>query len=351
MSTTRIFDGHNDTILSLRGTGRSFFEESAEGHVDLPRAKTGGLIGGFFAVFVRDPEVEPVDTADPTASSYGDPSNMPPQMTQPYAERYAMESLSQLSQLERESDGQIGIVRTSDDLRRNLDDGRFSIEIHFEGAEPIDPELSVLEAYYLAGLRSLGIVWSRSNAFAHGVPFQFPGSPDTGPGLTDAGKALVDACNELGIVIDLSHLNEKGFWDVAERSAHPLVATHSGVHAISPSTRNLTDRQIDAIKDSDGIVGVNFHVGFLHPEGNGAASATSVKGIADHLDYLVDKLGDTRVGLGSDFDGATMPGDLHDAAGLPRLVAELESRGYTQEQLDRIGYGNWLRIFDATWKN
>ena len=109
MSITSIFDGHNDTILSLRGTGRSFFEESAEGHVDLPRAKRGGMVGGFFAVFVRDPKVDAIDTADPTASPYGDPNNMPDQMSQSYAERYALESLSQLAALERESGGEVGI--------------------------------------------------------------------------------------------------------------------------------------------------------------------------------------------------------------------------------------------------
>jgi membrane dipeptidase len=351
MPQTQIFDGHNDTILSLLNTGRSFYELSEEGHVDLPRAKSGGLAGGFFAVWVPDPGIDPLADGDATKSPYANEDSRPEQMSQPYAERFALEALGQLHKLERESNGTIGIVRTADELRDNLAQDRFSIELHFEGAEPIDPELKTLEGYYLAGMRSLGLVWSRSNAFAHGVPFQFPGSPDTGPGLTDPGKALVRACNELGIIIDNSHLNEAGFWDVARISQHPLVATHSGAHALSPSTRNLTDKQLDAIRDSDGLVGVNFHVGFLHPEGNGDAEATSVAGIADHLDYLMAKLGDTRVALGSDFDGATMPADLADSAGLPLLVNELQSRGYDQPTLDQIGTKNWLRIFDQTWAN
>src|SRR5207249_3433650 len=100
-----------------------------------------------------------------------------------------------------------------------------------------------------------------------GVPFKMPGSPDTGPGLTAAGRELVRACNELGIAIDLSHLNERGFWDVAGLSTAPLVASHSNAHAICPTTRNLLDTQLDAIRDSGGIVGVNFAVQFLHPEG------------------------------------------------------------------------------------
>jgi membrane dipeptidase len=268
-----------------------------------------------------------------------------------HAQHYALESLASVARIERECDGDLAIVRTADDIRRNLDDGIFSVEIHLEGAEPVDPELATLEAFYLAGVRSIGLVWSRANAFAHGVPFQFPGSPDTGPGLTDAGMALVAACNELGILIDLSHLNEAGFWDIARLSKYPLVATHSGVHALCPSTRNLTDKQLDAIRDSEGIVGVNYHVGFLHPEGNSDAAATTVAAIADHADYLCERIGPDKVALGSDFDGATMPGDLKDVAGLPKLIAELAGRGYDPATLQMIGIENWLRIFDRTWRN
>ncbi len=212
----------------------------------------------------------------------------------------------------------------------------------------IDENLHALETFHAAGMRSLGIVWSRSNIFAHGVPFQYPHSPDTGPGLTDVGKELVDGCNELGIMIDLSHLNEKGFWDVAERSTAPLVATHSNAHALCPSTRNLTDKQLDAIADSDGIVGLNFNCAFLRPDG-ARDSNTPLAILADHLDYLVDKLGIERVALGSDFDGAQMPNDLSDYSKLPNLVAVLRNRGYDDDALRKIGYRNWLRVLEATW--
>ena len=120
--------------------------------------------------------------------------------------------------------------------------------LHIEGAEAIDANFELLDVLYAAGLRSLGPVWSRPNAFGHGVPFRCPSSPDTGPGLTDLGKALIGACNRLRILIDLSHLNERGFWDVAAISNAPLVATHSNAHAISPHSRNLTDRQLAAIR-------------------------------------------------------------------------------------------------------
>ncbi|MEA2583257.1 MAG: rane dipeptidase, partial [Thermomicrobiales bacterium] len=118
---------------------------------------------------------------------------------------------------------------------------------------------------------------------------------------------------------------------------------------LCPSTRNLTDKQLDAIRDSEGIVGVNFHVGFLRPDGKELPAETTVAAIADHVDYLANRLGIDKVALGSDFDGATMPGDLRDVAGLPLLIAELRTRGYDDDALCKIGYENWLRIFERTW--
>jgi membrane dipeptidase len=153
----------------------------------------------------------------------------------------------------------------------------------------------------------------------------------------------------MGIMIDLSHLNEKGFWDVAELSNAPLVATHSGVHALSPTPRNLTDAQLDAIAQSGGVAGVNFHTGFLRADGR-ADQETSLAEIVNHVDYMVARMGIDHVALGSDFDGATMPQDLKDAAGLPKLVEALQDRGYTGEDLAKIAHGNWVRVLRQTWK-
>ncbi len=369
-----LFDGHNDTLLSLEATGRSFWERGDQGHIDLPRAREGGLAGGFFAVFVRDPGMEleappepadaKLDTAgeeapegegqtaapDPASISdrYRDPANMPPPMSLEYAQRHAMATVASLFRLEAASGGRARIVRSAAELRRCIDDGVFAMELHFEGAEPIDPEFDALEVFHQAGLRSLGLTWSRPNRFAHGAPFAFPSSPDVGPGLTEAGKALVRECNRLRIMLDLSHLNEQGFWDVAALTDAPLVATHSNAHALVPSARNLTDKQLDAIRDSDGMVGVNFHVGFLRPDGARDAD-TPLDVIADHVDYLVERLGPDRVGFGSDFDGATMPAALGDAAGLPHLLDTLRGRGYDDATLGRIACDNWLRVLEQTW--
>jgi membrane dipeptidase len=206
----------------------------------------------------------------------------------------------------------------------------------------------VLEDLYGTGLRSLGLVWSRPNAYGHGVPFRFPASPDTGPGLTDAGRELIRECNRLGVMIDLSHLNERGFWDVARISEAPLVATHSNAHALCPSTRNLTDRQLDAIRESGGVVGVNFAVAFLRKDGK-AEEETPIETVVRHVDYLVEHLGMEGLGFGSDFDGAKVPREIGDATGLPKLLAGLRERGYGEDALKKLAHENWLRVLRETW--
>jgi membrane dipeptidase len=266
-----------------------------------------------------------------------------------WAYNHAIDQLLGIYKIVGESDGEVAIVRSTNDIRYNMGSDVFSIEIHMEGADAIDDDLDSLEWLYMAGLRSLGIVWSRPNNFGSGVPIKRTGSPDIGPGLTDAGKALVRACNELGILIDVSHLNEAGFWDVVQTSTKPVVASHSNANALAPAVRNLTDKQLDAVRDSEGMVGINYHCGFLRKDGFSNPQETSLSLIADHLIYIADRIGIDKVALGSDFDGAAMPGDLKDAAGLPRLMDELRERGLDDDALRKVGFENWLRVFDATW--
>ncbi|MDQ7027306.1 MAG: dipeptidase [Anaerolineae bacterium] len=353
MTKYPVFDGHNDTVLNLlrpdRGQGRTFFERSDIGHIDLPRAKEGGFAGGFFAMFVPNPPEE-YDIMKLMREKNPDNIPLPPPLKLPFAQQQAFAMLRILFDIEKESDGQVTITRTVDELVTAIDNDILAMILHFEGAEPIDTNLDALEVFYQAGLRSIGLVWSRPNDFACGVPFKFNTTPDTGDGLTDAGKALVKACNELGIMLDLSHLNEKGFWDVAKYSDAPLVATHSNVHALCPTPRNLTDKQLDAVKESDGIVGLNFACGFLREDGKHDAN-TPIATMVKHIDYLVERIGIDRVALGSDFDGATIPSEIKDVAGLPKLIDALKSAGYGDEALQKITHQNWLRVLGKTWKD
>jgi membrane dipeptidase len=348
-----IFDGHNDVLLTLyerdRGEGVTFFDRSEKGHLDLPRARAGGFGGGFFAVYVpADPSESKPDRTDlPSTGLFEMP--LPPPLGPAYAQRTAIAMAALLFRAEAASNGQIKVVRTADELAACLRDGVLATILHFEGAEAIDPQLNALEVFYQAGLRSLGLVWSRPTAFGHGVPFAFPHSPDTGPGLTDAGKQLVRACNRLGIMIDLSHLNEQGFWDVAKLNDAPLVATHSNAHALCASSRNLTDKQLDAIKESDGMVGLNFAVCFLREDGANDAD-TPIDVMVRQIDYLAERVGIDRVGFGSDFDGAKIPRELGDVAGMPKLIAALRAHGFDDAALRKIAHENWLRVLRKTWR-
>ncbi len=336
-------------VLYKQGSEEGFFGHGTQGAIDLPRTQVGGVAGAFFAVFVPNPRSAESCCAPASSEDAWYERSIMPSIGFEYAQHVALSQAARLFRLAIESQGQVRVTRTIAELELCLRENALAAILHFEGAEAIDPQLDVLEAFYLAGLRSLGLVWSRPNAFGYGVPLAFGHTPDTGPGLTDAGKALVRACNDLGIMLDLSHLNEQGFWDVATISHAPLVATHSNAYAVSNSARNLTDRQLDAIKASDGLVGINFSTYDLRDDGQGELDA-SIELIARHLDYLVDRIGIERVALGTDYDGATMPTALSDVTRLPDLFALLATHGYDDHALQKIASENWLRVLRQIWR-
>lgn len=331
-----VFDGHNDTLLVLlEHPDRDFGARLDAGHVDVVRAREGGLVGGLFAMFT--PGRDPVGGAP--APQPGDRAPFGP-VGGDVALRTTLKMFALLRRLE--AAGHLRVCTSADEVEAAVADRVLAAVPHVEGAEAI-VDLDVLEALHALGLRSLGLVWSRPNAFASGVPFAFPGSPDVGTGLTAAGRALVAACDRLRIVLDVSHLNAAGFWEVLERSERPVVASHSNAHALSASPRNLTDDQLAALAERDGLVGLNFAVGFLREDGKGDA-ATPLATMVRHLDHLVERMGEDRVALGSDFDGATMPAELADASGLPRLLAALRAHGWDDALIDKVAYRNWLAL-------
>lgn len=349
-----IFDGHNDALQSLYlpkdGKPRPFFERTDQGHTDVPRMREGGYGGGLFAVFVpsgKPDEGFPGADRETGKAAYELPLPAAIELTR--AQSVTIKGIASLWRLEAASRGQIKVIRTADELTQALQNQVIALVLHFEGAEAIDPDLDALHVFYQAGLRSLGLAWSRPNVFAHGVPFRFPHSPDTGPGLSEAGRELVKTCNRLGIMVDLAHITENGFWDTAAITAAPLVVTHAGVHALCPSTRNLTDRQLDAVGETGGVVGINFHVGFLREDGLLRAD-TPLATIVRHIDYVARRIGIEHVALGSDFDGAIMPKALGDAAGMPKLIQCLRDAGYDRDALRKVTHENWVRVLGKTWR-
>ena len=343
-----VFDGHNDLLSKIfneGGTTRvaSFFE-GREGAIDLKKAEVGGFGGGFFAVYVPSKFDLEFSYQEMEKASYSLPLPEPIEWSEAVA--VVASQVTILRELERL--GGLTICRSVSDIRSAFEEEKIAAIFHIEGAEAIDPDLHMLEVLHSAGLRSIGPVWSRPTIFGEGVPFSFPSTPDIGSGLTELGIALVKRCNELNIMIDLSHLNEAGFWDVARHSNAPLVATHSNVHSITQHSRNLTDKQLRAIADSDGLVGLNFAAAFLREDGKMLADVP-LSQVLKHLDYLLEILGEDRVGLGSDYDGAIMPEELNDLSNLPNLIFAMESHGYDEILIKKLCHENWLRVLQKTW--
>lgn len=344
-----VFDGHNDFLQRMVAAGpqrdRLWLQGDGTGHMDLPRLRAGGFVGGFFAIWTPSPETDEDSLAAMLKANPPFALPLPDEVSAAEALPHALAQAGALMAMERS--GALTICKTAAQIRETIAAGRIAAILHIEGAEPI-ADLDMLHVWHAMGLRSLGPVWSRPTAYGHGVPFAFPASPDTGPGLTPLGKDLVVECNRLRIMLDLSHLNEKGVDDVAALSNAPLVASHSCAHAVAPSSRNLTDRQLRVIAESKGLVGLNYAVGFLHPEGR-REPMHGFEVMLRHLDHLLALLGEDGVALGSDFDGAQMPEDLADASMLQGLIGAMQAHGYGQELSEKIAWRNWISVLERTW--
>lgn len=317
-----IIDGHQDFITAIPRQQRDFLAESERGHVDLPRARRGCLGGAFVSIFLTDAQAEINATG------------------------HAIKEIDDYLRICDRSEGTVRVVRTPAELDAALAVGAFAGIIHFEGADPISYSLKELRVFYEAGLRSLGVTWSRPTIFGHGVMFR---DPQPAAGLTDAGFALVRECNRLGILLDVSHLNPPGFWDLVRATDRPFVATHSSVKAIAPHVRNLDDDQIRAIAERDGTIGINFANAFLRPD-MGREDDTPLELVISHFEHVINLVGDRHVSFGSDYDGTGVPSVLPDVAHLPVLLRAFKQRGWSDDRLERVCNGNFRRVLAAVWR-
>jgi membrane dipeptidase len=334
-----VVDGHTDAVLRCHGSARSFLERSEDGHLDLPRAREGGLDVVTLATFVPNSAGGSLESTPPDEPA--------PELDPVVARRETYEQLALPRRWAHESEA-FRIVERVADLDACLDGDALGGVLHLEGAGAVEPDCSNLDLLYAAGVRSIGPVWSRPNAFGHGVPLIHDETPDTGPGLTEAGERLVRACNERGIVVDGAHMTAAALSDTAAVSTDPLVVSHGGAHAVSPSARNYTDDQIERIAESDGLLGITLATTQLRPDGADDPD-TPVSLVADHVEHVADLVGVEHVALGTDFDGATIPDGVGDAAGFGAVLDALRERGFEGDDLDAIAGGNWRRVFAATW--
>ena len=340
------FDGHNDLLLKFfyakkTNSNRDFFKGNEYCHIDYPKIIDSNFVGGFFAICILEKKPTNSFFTRMQKSNYEFP--LPDPISYDKAITPTLTMISILKDIIRNSNDKIILCKNNQDIKAISDNNKIGTILHIEGAEAISNNFDSLEILYELGLRSIGFVWSRSNIFGHGVPFAFPKSPDTGPGLSELGKTLVKKCNELKIIIDLSHLNEKGFWDVAKISKSPLVATHSNAHEICPHSRNLTNKQLEAIKDSNGIVGLNFATAFLRDDGQMIENC-KLDILLKHFEHLIKYLGEDGVAIGSDFDGAMVPKEIRNLKGINNLKIFMKNKGYDEVLLNKIFSKNWLNF-------
>ncbi|MFO8059859.1 MAG: dipeptidase [Bacillota bacterium] len=310
-----VLDAHVDTLIALVYGRRSLGERSEEGHVDLPRLREGGVNVQFFAHYI-EPQFKP-DRA---------------------LLRFMQMADTFFREVEANSD-LAEVAFSAGDIHRITSAGRIACVLTIEGGEVLQGDLGVLRVLHRLGLRALGMVWNQRNFLADGV-----GEARTGGGLTNLGVEAVREMDRLGIVIDVSHLSDPGFWDVVEYAEGPFIASHSNARAVCPHPRNLTDEQIKALAAKGGVMGMNFAPDFVHPE------EATLEGVLDHVDHIAGLVGIGHIGLGSDFDGiGSTPRGLEDVTRLPQLTQGLMDRGYSDEQIRAILGGNFLRVLERVW--
>lgn len=311
----RIADMHCDTLVKALESGRDLWRRSDEGHLDLPRMREAGLSCEFFAVCVKEEQ------------RFGGGFQWVSQIFNAFQEEASDKEWAGLE-----------IVRDSEALGRIIDEGGIAAILSVEGGEVLEGEIENLRKLYNMGVRALTLTWNWRNALGDGAWVK-----DHPRGLTTFGMDVVRYMNDLGMIIDVSHLAEPGFWDCLEVSTQPVIASHSNSHALAPHPRNLRDSQIKAISEMGGVIGVNFYPPFLIPSTE--AREARLSDVIAHIDHIVEVGGIECVALGSDFDGIdSLPAGLEDVTKLPRLVEELKNLGYGDEDLKKVLLGNVMRV-------
>lgn len=308
-----VLDAHIDTVLDIV-KGRDILVRSDQGHVDLPRLEEGGVDVQVFALFI-EPEYKP--------------------------ERALAQVLRLWDALHRTIDsarGRMALVTSELDLDRALAAGRLAAILSVEGGEAIGQDLANLRVLAALGVRAMGLTWNERNAIADGA-----GEAADCGGLTRFGRQVVHQMHQLGMVVDVSHLNERSFWDVLGCAEGPIIASHSNARALCDHPRNLRDEQIVALAKAGGVMGMNFYADFLTSSGPQAAD---IEQVVRHIDHISELVGPGHVGLGSDFDGISRtPRGLEDASRFPALTAALLHHGYSDDHIIGILGGNFLSVF------
>jgi membrane dipeptidase len=323
-----VIDTHCDTVLRIVDTDtwlpRHSIRQETRHMVDIPKLQTGGIDVQVFASYTSGYLL-----ADGKADYARANSRL-------------LALLNGVHWTVTQNARSLTLIQSNADIEQAQQAGKIGVMASIEGAYAFSEQtgIELLRQYDDLGIRMLSLTWNYSNALGEGAEGIYLDGTASRGGLTDLGRSVIAEMNRLGIVIDVSHLNEATFWHVLAETRAPVIASHSSVYALCPHVRNLTDRQIQAIAGNGGVVQVNYHRPFLSADPDSATLAT----VVDHIDAVVALVGVDHVGLGSDFDGAKMPLGLEDAAKVPRITRELLSRGYSEADIRKILGANTRRL-------
>ena len=300
-----IVDSHNDTIIAHKRLGISLKMRTDKTQVDLPRLREAGVNVSFFAVDVTL-----------AIKNY---------LT------YALDAFGFFEKDLESSKDEVLIIGTEKDLFETLRKGNLAVILAIENSDAVEGSLNILRMLFKLGVRSIGLTHNPRSLAADGV-----GESRTGGGLTNFGVQLIEEMNNLGILVDLAHISEKGFWDALEVSRKPVIVSHGNCKALCDHRRNLTDEQIRGLASKRGVIGVTFVPAFVDEK------KPSLSRLLDHIDHIVDIAGINHVGIGSDFDGGGTL--LKDVTELPKITENLLERGYAEKEVKKILGGNFLRV-------
>ena len=312
-----IIDGHCDTILEIIRGKRKLGQLNNEGHIDLVRLKAGGVKVQFFAAFIETVfkpchsltrALQLIDAFFTEMADYGDV----------IVPGFGMKQ-----------------------IRRDMKEGKVIAVLGIEGGEALNGDLAVLRMFNRLGVRSIGLTWNKRNNIADGV-----GESVTRGGLTEFGRQVICEMNRLGMIIDLAHISEPGFWDALELSNKPVMVSHANCAALCGHPRNLSDSQIKALTQKGGVLGVSFVPEFL---GRGRSG---LEEFLNHVDHIAALVGTEVIALGSDFDGIDVTASgLEDCRCYPSITAKLLERGYTEKEIRNIMGENFFRLMEKVMVN
>jgi len=317
MNNIWIADGHCDSLGDFINGKRDLKSKSNSGHWDLARAREGKIGLQFFAAYIES-EYKPF-----------------------LAMHRGLEYIEAALRFVEQNREQVFLLKTKEDLSRLAHTDQIGILLNIEGGEIIGESLFMLDIIYRLGVRSLGLTWNERNAIADGV-----GESNSNGGLSQFGHRVISKMNELGMLIDVSHINQAGFWDVINQSSQPIIASHSCAKSICNHPRNLDDQQLKALAEVKGVVGVNFCPAFLNETGQ-----ASIEDVIRHICYIAEIAGVHTVGIGSDFDGiASVPNGLEDVSKMAVLIEKLRTVGFNEAEIQKICYENFVRLLQDVLK-